>query len=549
MKRICCFFVLLITLSMPAMAAELTVDSKITDVVVFTDRAQVTRKGTATVAAGVNRLLLPVTAFAVDPDAVTATVSAKGEILAVQYREVPIKEASQEKLRGLEAKIRQLQQDRRSRVDEKSALSRQEEFLRAFVDFSKTQVPTELKTRMPTTEELSRTLAFIDEGFNRVYQKTRGTDLAIAELDEDIRQAERELHDLRQPGQALQRTIEVQFDAAGPQKIGITATYVVRYASWSPLYRAAVPADLSGVDLTLFSQIHQKTGEDWKGVALSVSNVVPLSGARVPDAQSWWLDIPRPMAGAMADLAVMAKSARAPMAQEVMMEAENVAPDAQPAAFAEADRKSSELAFEYGFKEVVDVDSGQGETTLPIFTRRLKGDVYRYAVPKQSTLTYLICEAAVDRELLSGPLNVYFSGRYVGKMMLDEKKPGANFQLGLGVDRQVVVKREKVTDRRKETFFGKIERDSVVREMGYRIVAENLRDKAVALRIVDSLPVSRTDRIKVDDLTLTPVPNEKNIQAREGVMLWHLSLKPGEKTTIDQRFTIVYPKDAVPGGF
>jgi hypothetical protein len=73
----------------------------------------------------------------------------------------------------------------------------------------------------------------------------------------------------------------------------------------------------------------------------------------------------------------------------------------------------------------------------------------------------------------------------------------------------VVVKREKVTDRRKETFFGKIERDSVVRELGYRIVAENLRDKPVSLRIVDSLPVSRIDRIKVEDLTLTPPPDEK----------------------------------------
>lgn len=548
MKRICLFLVLLITLSGPAMAAEMTVDSRITDVVVFTDRAQVTRKGAATVTAGVTRLLLPVDAFAVDPDAVTATVAAKGEILAVQYREAPIKEASQEKLRALEAKIRKLQQDRRSRVDEKNALSRQEEFLRAFIDFSKTQVPTDLKTRMPSTEELGRTLAFIDEGFGRVYQKTHAVDQAIADLDEDIRQAERELRDLRQPGQSLQRIIEIQFDAAGPQKIGIIATYVVRHASWSPLYRAAVPADLSGVDLTLFSRILQKTGEDWKGVALSVSNVVPLAGARVPDARSWWLDVPRPAPRAMKDFAVMAKSARAPMEQEVLMEATDAAEPA-PAAFAAAERKSSELAFEYAFKEAVDVDSGQGETTLPVFTRRLKGDVYRYAVPQQSPLTYLICEAAVDRELLSGPLNVYFSGRYVGKMTLEEKKPGANFQLGLGADRQVVVKREKVTDRRKETFFGKIERDSVVREMGYRIIAENLRDKAVELRIVDSLPVSRTDRITVEDLALTPAPDEKNIQDREGVMRWRLSLPPAEKITIDERFTVIYPKDAPPEGF
>ena len=548
MKRICYILLVLLGFPLPSMAAEQIVTAKITDVVVYTDRAQVTRKGAADVAAGVNRLRVPVNAFAVDPDAVTATVNGRGEILAVQYLEMPIREAAQEKVRTLEARIEGLKQERRTRTDEKSALQRQEEFLRAVVDFSKTQVPAELKTRMLGTEELGRTLAFLDEGFSRVYQKIHAVDQAIVDLDKDIRQLERELQDLRQPGQALQRIIEIQFNAAGAQRVGLTATYVVNHASWSPVYRAAVPSDLSGVDLTLFSRIVQKTGEDWQGITLSVSNVVPLAGSRVPEAQSWWLDVPRPETRAMRKSAVMRDTlVQAPMALEAVEEAHEA--ESGPAAFADAAGRRSELSFEYVFKEAVDVAGGRGDTLLPVFTRRLAGDVYRYAVPRQSALTYLVCETEADRELLSGPLNVYFSGRYVGKMMLEEKKPGATFRLGLGADREVVVKREKVTDRRKETFFGKIERDSIVRELGYRILAENLRDKPVSLRIVDSLPVSRIDRIKVDDLTLTPPPDEKNLQDREGVMAWRLTLAPGEKKTIDGRFMLVYPKDAVPAGF
>jgi uncharacterized protein (TIGR02231 family) len=548
MKGICCILLALSGITAPAMAADQTVTARITEVVVYTDRAQVTRKGAADVAAGVNRLRVPVNAFAVDPDAVTATVNGRGEILAVQYLEMPAREASQEKVRTLEARIEALKKERRTKTDEKSALQRQEEFLRAVVDFSKTQVPLELKTRMPGTEELGRTLTFLDEGFSRVYQKIHAVDQAVIDLDRDIRQLERELQDLRQPGQALQRIIEIQFNAAASQKIGITATYVVSHASWSPVYRAAVPSDLSGVDLTLFSRIVQKTGEDWHGVALSVSNVAPLAGARVPEAQSWWLDVPRPETRALRKSAVMKDTlAQAPAAQEAVDEAPEAEP--APAVFADAARRRSELSFEYAFKVAVDVAGGEGDTLLPVFTRRLAGDVYRYAVPRQSALTYLVCETEADSELLSGPLNLYFSGRYVGKMMLDEKKPGATFRLGLGADREVVVKREKVTDRRKETFFGKIERDSVVRELGYRIVVENLRDKPVSLRVVDSVPVSRIDRIKVDDLTLTPPPDEKDLQDREGVMGWRLSLAPGEKKTIDQRFTLVYPKDVVPVGF
>jgi uncharacterized protein (TIGR02231 family) len=270
-----------------------------------------------------------------------------------------------------------------------------------------------LKTRMPGTEELARTLTFLDEGFSRVYQKIHAVDQAVIDLDKDIRQIERELQDLRQPGQALQRIIEIQFSAAGAQKVGITATYVVSHASWSPLYRAAVPSDLSGVELTLFSRIVQKTGEDWHDITLSVSNVVPLAGSRVPEAQSWWLDVPRPETRAMRKSADIAGTvAQAPTAQEVMEEARDA--ESAPAAFADAARRRSELAFEYAFSKAVDVASGRGDTLLPVFTRRLAGNVYRYAVPRQSALTYLVCETEADRELLSGPLNVYFSGRYVG---------------------------------------------------------------------------------------------------------------------------------------
>jgi hypothetical protein len=141
MIRICCIVLVLIGFTLPAMAAEQTVTAKITDVVVYTDRAQVTRKGDADVATGVNRLQVPVNAFAVDPDAVTATVNGRGEILAVQYLEMPIREASQEKVRALEARIETLKQERRTKTDEKSALQRQEEFLRAVVDFRRPRCP------------------------------------------------------------------------------------------------------------------------------------------------------------------------------------------------------------------------------------------------------------------------------------------------------------------------------------------------------------------------------------------------------------------------
>ena len=48
-----------------------------------------------------------------------------------------------------------------------------------------------------------------------------------------------------------------------------------------------------------------------------------------------------------------------------------------------------------------------------------------------------------------------------------------------------------------ETFFGKIERKTIVRTIAFKITVENLKDKPVTIKIVDSIPVSRTDKIEV----------------------------------------------------
>jgi hypothetical protein len=72
---------------------------------------------------------------------------------------------------------------------------------------------------------------------------------------------------------------------------------------------------------------------------------------------------------------------------------------------------------------------------------------------------------------------------------------------------------------------------------------ENLKDKPIKMRILDSVPVSKTDKIEVKDVKITPNPTEKNYQEKEGVLLWELEMKPGERKEIRIEFTVTHPKD------
>jgi hypothetical protein len=68
------------------------------------------------------------------------------------------------------------------------------------------------------------------------------------------------------------------------------------------------------------------------------------------------------------------------------------------------------------------------------------------------------------------------------------------------------------------------------------------------LKLEDSIPVSKTDKIQVKDVKLTPAPDLRNYKDKEGVMLWNLKLSPGEKKDILIDFVVTYPADSPPFG-
>ena len=531
----------------PAALAQTIVPSQITSVTLFAGQALVKRKASTTVAKGLNELVIEIEAFHVDKDSVTAKIYGSGDIFSVQFRNIPAKESPQENIKALEQKIDQLKKNKKMLFDQKTILDKKQRFLDSLIEFSDTQMPKEIQTNFPKTEDLSKVLMFIDSSLEKMQQKKQSLDTSIEETDKNISLLEKELATLRIPAKKARKVIEVLFNAKHPHKINIEADYLVKNAFWSPVYNVSVPDTLSEVDLTMFSKIRQKTGEDWKHVSLSISNVVPLSGIHLPSMSSWLLDIPRPLTKIMRKPSKIMLEKAAPETQALDREAGLAEPE-EEAAFKVAEKKELPLSFEYNMPQPLDIESRDKETMLPLFFKKLQGDFYYYAIPQNSPLTFLVCKAKADKELLSGPLNLYFSGRYVGKTFLDEKKAGEAFYLNLGADRGVKVKKEKIKDSVKETFFKTIERGTVVRDFAYKITVENFKNRAVLLKVLDHVPVSRTDRIVVKDIHVTPEPAQKNYLDREGVMLWEYQLDPEEKQEINVTFVVTYPKDVLPVG-
>ncbi|MFW5931059.1 MAG: DUF4140 domain-containing protein [Desulfosalsimonas sp.] len=102
-----------------------TVSSKIVESTVFFNQARIARQASARVDSGVHRLVLPIEAFPMDRNSVTAEIKGKGEILGVRTTQIPVLEPRQKKIRDLENKKDELLLQKLAIEDEIASFEKQ----------------------------------------------------------------------------------------------------------------------------------------------------------------------------------------------------------------------------------------------------------------------------------------------------------------------------------------------------------------------------------------------------------------------------------------
>jgi uncharacterized protein (TIGR02231 family) len=534
-------------------------DNKITEVTVFSNRALVSRQVSAPAKPGLNRFATQTKAFAVDGESVQARVFGQGEILGVQYLSEPVVSYPQQEVNDLTRQRRELKRERKRLQSRKENLQKQKQFLDSVIDFAQVQVPREVKTAFPPQERLTETLAFLNTNFDTLNQSDDKLDSQMEELDEKLSVVEKKLAQLSATQTAYRNVIEVLFQAETEQDIAMEVSYVVSNAQWHAVYKVDVPLDLSDVNLALLARVQQNSGEPWENIKLSLSNALPISSSALPELDSLYLTVrqrplPAPASNMVLRRKVTAQDSESELLSDEAFAGEPLAAmaapamEAQEAQFAQAEQAELPTAFEYHYSRPVYLETNDKQSLIPLFSKQLKGEFFHYAIPEADPLVYLVCNATADSSLIEGRMNIHFAGRYIGSALLKEKKPGEQMMINLGAERGVKVSRHKIKDSLTETFFGKVDRSSVAREIEYRLVVENLKQSPEKIHLLDRIPVSKTDRFQVKGIETKPKPAEVDWKKRQGVMLWKLDLEPGGVTEISIKYFVKYPKDEIPAG-
>jgi uncharacterized protein (TIGR02231 family) len=504
-----------------------SLETQVTAVVVYPDRARVTRLGRVTLENGLHQVELPGLPVRLNPDSarVSARGTAQARLLGLQmqrtfYADTPAAEA-----RALEEQLEAAQ-------DEMSSLEAQI----ALVTGSRTRLDslaghTDLYARSLAAGEttLEAQLAYFDkirQSAARLDEENLTLQVRKRALERRVQQLKQQLDQLRSTRPRERYSAVVEVDISRPGDLEIELSYVISGAGWSPLYdlRLEETGDKPILEVGYLAQVSQQSGEDWRDVSLTLSTARPALASRLPELEPWYIEPPRALpleaAPTPRPAAMRGAAQQAPMALGIDAASAAKAEEAQAAVV------QSGAAVNY---------LAHGKITIPPDGAQHKVVIARY--PLTPSLDYVTAPSIVQAvyrrakvinassyTLLPGKANLFAGDDFIGATDLELVAPQGEIELYLGVDDRIQVARELKRRDVDKTLIGGKRR----LHFAYEICVENLLDIAVGLTLHDQIPVARHEEIKVRLEAIDPKPTE---QTALNLLRWEFSLKPKEKRT------------------
>ncbi len=348
---------------------------------------------------------------------------------------------------------------------------------------------------------------------------------ADREALDDARQALAAL--TAEPGPETVLTISFEAQADGPAHFQIETQ---ADGAWTPVYDLDLAsARPETVTMERAAMIRQDSGEDWLGVQLTLSTARPAGQSAPARLWPWLRRIESEQARAKP---YASDGAQADLAEPVM-----------EAAVAEAFVLDSSAAVQtYRYPAPVDLRSGVDALRLSLDTRVLGAEVRAIAVPLLDETAFRSARIVNDGDelILPGPARLRLDGLPVGETELDMMPAGAEADIGFGpIDGLRLTRRDPDRAEGDQGMFTKSNR----LEEATLITVENLTGEDWPLRVVDRIPYSEQDDLKIS-YSANPPATEADLNGERGILAWDFNLKAGTTQDIRLDHTISWP-----GGF
>ncbi|GAB4114265.1 MAG: mucoidy inhibitor MuiA [Candidatus Caldatribacteriota bacterium] len=529
-------------------AKELEVDSKISKVCVYTSLALVDRKTHLELEKGNYQIVFPDIVPEIDEASLRTSVegTAAIKLFGAQMKKEYLEEVPSERIKNLNQEIQILEDQVVNLENIKSILEEKREFLNSITSFSQSQIPQDLITHMPQVDDLKSILDFLDIELRNNYQQYVDAEIQIRDLKKKLEVLKNELSQISGIQRKLKRSIVVDMEVLEKGSLDLVVSYLVKGASWNPLYDARANFEKSEIELVYYGVIKQISGEDWIEVDGTLSTAKPIIGGNMPEITPWFI---RPYQPLRVEDKVY--GAPAPAFQETLKKEMEVSMELTEPEIEYASPEEKGVAVVYNLPYKITVKSDKSENKFPLYSQTLSAEFEYSTYPRISPFAYLGSKVTnqKDLQLLAGRINIFLEGDFVGSSRIDNIAPGEEFTLYLGIDENVKVKREILEKKVDETLIGNIASRTKKTTFRYKLSVENYKSRKIKVNLFEAMPVSEDDRIKIKIEEPSIKPNVQDWEDKKGIWLWQLEVESQQKMEIFYTFTIEHPRDMQIEGF
>jgi uncharacterized protein (TIGR02231 family) len=524
--------------------SELAAKSRVTAVTVFPDRATIIREADLDLDPSVKTVLFKGLPASILPSSirVTGKGTAAVKLLSIDILDQFLESPLLPELKKLQAELESVEVEIQKINNTLAVVDAQEKFLGSIGASTASQASEALALGRADVASWDRVIEFLGTKLSVLKSTRLESQSALKEKAAKAEALRKKIESLRprQPLKGKTAVANIEVGKSGSFKIALS--YTVAPAGWRPRYNLRALPDTSEIELGMFGEVSQRSGEDWNDARASLSTSSPSLGARPSDLPPWLVDIyvPRPAEPMMAR---RTKNAAPSVAGGVMAEKADMAVEAEPVMEAEIDTAAlvdSGLHLNFEIRREVDIPSDGAPHKFPIDARTLKVKYDYVTVPKQADAVYLrgTLRNSLEYPLISGMADLFVDQDFVGSMPLPQVASGDEAKLYFGADPQIKVTREQIRrEKNAPGFLGKNEKVRLV----YKVTLQNFRKTTAMVEVLDQIPVSQNSKIEVKDVSLQPAPAKRE---ESGLLTWQFSLAPQEKKEILIDFTVEYPKDS-----
>ena len=560
-KQILTLTLVVIVLSTsPAFADVQTITGAISKVTVYRGQAMVTRTLNVDLPAGTSEIIVTDLPAKIVPESLYAQTSGDVKVLSVRFREKAVREDTREEVKKLDAQIeevkRKMQHAAKDRENAADLWTKFRDLWKMAIDGAN----VDLNRSVMQSEQIQSYTQYLEAKSLEWNQKILELQDIEAALAKEMELLTRKRQELDAGHSRTEREAVVFVNNETGKKTDIEVSYLVNGANWIPQYNLRADPQKSNVLIEYNAVVNQTSGENWDGVALSLSTAEPTMVSAPPILDPMLVSLSLPGQTQQAE-------------QQVFVQLDNVLRQVQSrkaniSKGIAANVDLNELAiFNQGFflqatgqqvkefqkqlaavaqKEGVSVTYNlPGKLSLPsrsdqqlvtIAFVSAKADFALIATPLLTDYVYLQAELLNDSDtiLLPGQAGMFRNDEFVGKSELPLVTIGEKLTAGFGIDSQVQVTREL------EDKQTRIQGGNRIDTYNYRIALSNYKNTAVELRLLDRLGYTEDSSIKIELVKTEPELSKDSEYLRtarkKGILRWDLNLPAN---TVDENATIV----------